>query len=126
MVVLLVASLSSMTNAASQAELSTALNTSALQPEKRAAAAVVVLDIAEGFHAQSHTPSKPEYIKFDVKMTPNPAVEFGEPVFPPGEDHTYAALGELNVYTGRVIVYVPLTVKADAPPGPITLKGQAI
>jgi hypothetical protein len=36
----------------------------------------------------------------------------------------YELLGPLSIYTGRVITYVPLRVKEDASPGPLTLRGQ--
>ena len=108
----------------SRAKLSTALSTTALQPGKEAAVAILV-DVDEGLHAQSHTPLKDNLIAFDVKLDANPAVTIGDPIFPEAELHEYPALGKLSVYTGRVIVYVPVTVKADAPPGPLKLTGRA-
>jgi thiol:disulfide interchange protein len=108
----------------SRAKLSTALNTTALQPGKEAVIAVVV-DVEEGLHAQSHTPLQDNLIPFDVKLDANPAVTIGEPIFPEAELHEYPALGKLSVYTGRVIVYVPVTVKPDAHPGPLKLTGRA-
>ena len=105
------------------AKLSAAVvNLSALQPGQQAVAAVV-LDVNEGFHAQSHTPSQPEYIKFVAKLDPSDAVTLYEPVYPPGEEKEYGSLGKLNVYTGRVIVYVPLQVKAGVGEGPVKISG---
>src|SRR5205085_9063522 len=79
----------------------------------------------DGFHAQSHTPSKEEYIKFELKMDKDPAVTFGEPVYPKGKDEFYPNLNDtLNVYTGRVVIYVPIELKSDAKPGAIKLKGK--
>lgn len=101
------------------------LNYSALQPRQQAVAAVVVT-IKEGFHAQSHHPSDPAYIPLEASVDENPAFKVYPVVYPPGEDHTYAnidASKPLNVYTGQVIIYVPLEVKADAPVGPLTING---
>src|SRR5688500_5206689 len=108
----------------SRAKLSTALNVSALQPGKPAAVAIVV-DVDPGHHAQSRTPLSDNLIRFDVKLDANPALAIGEPIFPPGEIHEYPALGKMSVYTGRVIVYVPVTVKPDAQPAELKLTGRA-
>jgi thiol:disulfide interchange protein DsbD len=86
--------------------------------------AAVVLDIKPGYHAQSRTPSKDFYIKFDAKLDENPALTYGEVVYPKGEEKVYPALGELNVYEGRTVVFVPIEVKADAPPGPTKITGR--
>ena len=99
------------------------LNVQALSQGGEAALAIVV-EIPSGYHAQSNTPTKDAYIPFKVTMEPNAAVEFGEPIYPKGEAKTYPGLGPLNVYEGRVVTYMPLRVKADAPLGPVTLNGQ--
>jgi thiol:disulfide interchange protein DsbD len=90
------------------------LNVSALRPGDKAMLAVELV-IKAGFHAQSHTPTGEGSIKFDLKLDPNDALSFGEPEFPKGKDEHYATLGTLNVYTGKVVVRVPVTVKPDAP-----------
>jgi thiol:disulfide interchange protein DsbD len=106
-----------------RAEISKAVvNVSGLKPGEKAMAAVV-LDIFPGFHAQSRTPTQAYYIKFDAKLDPNPAVTFGEVVYPPGHVEEYPALGKLNVYVGRIVVKVPVQVKPDAPPGPVKITG---
>jgi thiol:disulfide interchange protein DsbD len=83
----------------------------------------VVLEIAPGLHAQSHTPTKADYIKLVVKGTDSDAVKFGEPVYPPGHDAEYPGLGKLNVYDGTVVVKVPFEVKAGAPSGKVEVGG---
>lgn len=109
---------------AKRAEIEKAVvNVSAVRPGDKARAAVV-LDIKEGFHAQSRTPTQDYFIKFDVKLDDNPAVKFGEVVYPKGKEETYPQLGKLNVYTGRTVVYVPFEVKGDAPPGPLKITGK--
>lgn len=109
----------------SRATLSTALNSTVLQPGEPAVLAVVV-DVNPGHHAQSRTPLTDNLIRFDVKLDANPAITVGEPMYPAGEIHDYGQpLGKLSVYEGRVIVYVPITVKPDAQPGPLKLTGRA-
>ncbi|MEO6435724.1 MAG: thioredoxin family protein [Tepidisphaeraceae bacterium] len=105
------------------APVSAELNFQSLPPGQQAVLAVVV-DIPEGLHAQSATPTEPSYIPFKVTIDENPSVEAFAPIYPPGEMHTYEALGKLSVYTGRVIAHVPLKVKDNAPPGAIKLTGQ--
>ena len=97
-------------------------NTTALQPGQEAVAAIV-LDIEDGFHAQSHTPSEPTFIKFVAKADPNPGLTIYDPIYPAGEEKEYPNLGKLNVYTGRVIVFVPIQVKSDAATGPMKFSG---
>jgi thiol:disulfide interchange protein len=99
-----------------------AFNYTSLQPGQQAVAAIV-LDIDDGFHAQSHKPSDPLSVKFEAKAAPLDAMTIYDPIYPVGEDHEYGSLGKLNVYTGRVIVFIPVQVKSDAVAGPITLSG---
>lgn len=106
----------------SRATVSAALNYSALQPGQQAVLAVV-LEVAPGFHAQSHTPHDANLIKTEVKLDDTPGIEAFEASYPPGRDETYPQLGTINVYTGKSIVYVPLQVKSDAPLGLVHIKG---
>jgi thiol:disulfide interchange protein len=99
-----------------------AFSTTALQPGQQAVAAIV-LDINDGFHAQSHTPSDPTYIKFTATAEANSSLTVFEPVYPTGEEKNYPNLGKLNVYTGRVIVYFPVQVKSDAATGTLKFEG---
>ena len=102
-----------------------AVDTSALRAGHSGVAAVVV-EIHDGFHAQSHTPLDPSFIKFEVKPAENPAIIFGEPQYPPGQIEEYPALGKLSVYTGRVVIYIPFQVKADVKPGPTEIAGKVV
>ena len=99
------------------------VNLSGLKPGDKAMAAVV-LDIKPGFHAQSRTPSQDFYVKFDAKVDDNAAVTVGEIAYPKGMDKTYPALGQLNVYEGQTVIRFPVTVKADAQPGPLRITGR--
>lgn len=103
-----------------------AINSSALQPGQQAVVAVVV-QIKEGFHAQSHTSSSTDYVKFELTADPNPAFAAYAPVYPPGANETYQAIDPdhpLNVYTGNVTVYVPIEIRPDVKPGPLTISGK--
>ena len=100
-----------------------AVNVSGLKPGEKAMAAVV-LDIKPGFHAQSRTPSQDFYIKFDAKADEHPALVFGEVIYPEGHVEEYPALGKMNVYVGRTVVYLPIEVKPDAQPGETKITGR--
>jgi thiol:disulfide interchange protein DsbD len=99
-----------------------AFNYTSLQPGQQAVAAIV-LDVNDGFHAQSHKPNDPVLYKFVAEVKPVASLTIYDPIYPPGENHVYGDLGNLNVYTGQVIVFVPIQVKSDAAPGPITFSG---
>ena len=103
--------------------MESALNFDALQPGQQAVMAVVV-EIKEGFHAQSHTPSAENYSKFETSPEASPAIHWLVPIYPPGEVVSAPGVGELNVYTGRVTVYVPFEVVGDAPSGDLKLTGK--
>jgi thiol:disulfide interchange protein DsbD len=122
--ILILATSSTFAAPPSRGEVKTAvLNYSALPVGHQAMAAVVV-EIHEGFHAQSHTPLDPNLIKFEVTPSPNPAITFGEPRYPAGRIKNFPALGLLSIYTGRVAIFIPLDVKADAKPGPLKITGD--
>jgi thiol:disulfide interchange protein DsbD len=110
-------------DASKYVQVSAEANTTTLQAGQQAVVAVVV-DVQEPYHTQSHTPSEEFYIPFELKLKDNPAISAAAAVYPKGEVHDYPNLGKLNVYTGQVIVYVPITVKADAKVGALTLEGS--
>jgi len=99
-----------------------AFNTTALQPGQQAVAGVV-LEIDDGFHAQSHTPTDPTFIKFVAKADANASLTVFDPIYPAGEEKDYPNLGKLNVYTGRVIIFFPVQVNNDAAPAAIQFSG---
>lgn len=99
------------------------LNYDALQPGQQAVIAVIV-DIPAGLHSQSHTPTSEDYVAFVITPDPASGVNYLAPQYPPAHDVNYAALGKLSVYDGRVVTYVPFTLAADAPPGPLRITGR--
>ena len=112
-------------HAAATATYFAELNASALQSGQTAVIAVVV-DIAPGLHAQSHEPLDSNLIKFQVTPDANPAVEFLDPIYPPGTIRDFPGLGKESVYTGRLIIYLPMRIKSAAAAGQTTLSGKLV
>lgn len=108
--------------AGKHADVTAELNTTNLQPGQQAVVAVV-LDVKEGFHAQSHKPLDPNFVPLMVKVDAPAGTTAQEPIYPEGVIHDYPALGKLNIYTGRVIVYVPIQIKPDAAAGAVKISG---
>jgi thiol:disulfide interchange protein DsbD len=105
------------------ADVSAAVNVSALKPGEPAMLAVVV-SVHAGLHAQSHQPLDPNLIAFELTADDNPLLQFSPPIFPPGDIENYPALGRLSVYTGRIIIYLPVTARPGTAAGPITVSGE--
>jgi thiol:disulfide interchange protein len=112
------------TKAMGAATLSSELNFDAVQPGQQAVIAVV-LDVPAGQHAQSHRPHEKNLIPFEVMVATNDKLESFAAIYPIGEDHTYPALGILNVYTDQVVVYVPIQINRNATPGDLKISGLA-
>jgi DsbC/DsbD-like thiol-disulfide interchange protein len=104
-----------------------------LDPVPRGSAfeVAVVVEIARGFHMNSHKPSE-EYL-IPTTLTPQlPAgFQLTGTVYPNGRIEKFAFSPDkpLNVYTGSVTLKLRLLAKADAPLGgatiPMTLRYQA-
>jgi len=122
--VLLLAATASTAVAANHAGIEAALNATVLEPGKQAVLAIVI-DVSNGFHIQSHSPLDKNAIQLEVKVALPEDITALPPVYPPPRIEDYPALGKLSVYTGRLIVYVPLEVKAAAVAGPRTLTVHA-
>jgi len=99
------------------------LNVTALQAGQTAVLAVA-LDVAPGLHVQSHQPLDPNLIKFDIDLDRNVALEFLDPIYPQPAVLNFPGLGNQSVYTGRVIVYVPIRIQPAAPLGDTTIAGN--
>ena len=99
------------------------LNHTAVQPGQQAVIALVV-EIPEGLHSQSNTPTENDYVPFAIEMEPHAGVKLYPPVYPKGEDLQYELLGKLNVYSGRVIAYVPIELAPDVAAGDIKINGR--
>ncbi len=107
------------------------LNFDRVQPGQQAVVALV-LDVQPGYHAQSNKPIQSFLIPFELlNLAAEPGTVY-TPLYAEGHIENYPALvmegdpGDLSVYTGRAITYVPVQVAADAEPGStFTIRGQA-
>jgi hypothetical protein len=103
--------------------ISAALDVSDLRQGHDATLAVV-MDVPDGYHAQSNTPADDSAIKCELKLDATPGIEFAAPNYPAGIDQQYPDLGKLNVYVGRTIIHVPLKIAADAKLDSIKISGK--
>jgi thioredoxin:protein disulfide reductase len=91
----------------------------------------VVVDVARGFHMNSHKPSD-QYL-IPTTLTPQLPAGFKlvDTIYPAGrlEKFSFSPNKPLDVYTGSVTLRLRLSAQADAPVGattiPITLRYQA-
>ena len=106
--------------------VSATANFAAVEPGQQAVLAVV-LDVRDGWHAQSDRPLTDNLIPFTID------VEGGATAYAPiyAEPHVanYPAIspetdGDVSVYTGRSVHYVPIEVPADAE-GTLNISGTA-
>lgn len=100
-------------------------------PREREFQAAVVVNIARGFHMNSHKPSDAYLIP--TTLTPDlPAgFELLDTIYPPGqlEKFSFSPNRQLDVYSGSVTLRMRFSAKANAPVGPVaiplTLRYQA-
>jgi DsbC/DsbD-like thiol-disulfide interchange protein len=90
----------------------------------------VVLTIRDGFHINARQTSASYLIPTDVKAELPTGFKLDEVAYPKGELHTFPFSKQpLNVYQGKTVVRVPVTVLTDAPLGaqhiPLKLHYQA-
>jgi thiol:disulfide interchange protein DsbD len=117
------AAAASIASARTSADVSAVLSTSAVHAGDSATVAVVI-DVHSGLHAQSHAPLDRNLIPLVVKLDANPTIDFKDAIYPPPQMENYPLLGTVSVYTGRVIVKVPVAVKADAALGEMRITGS--
>ena len=92
------------------------------------ASVAVRLRVAEGFHVNSHTPKSDLLVPTAAKLEAgDAAVRVGAVEYPAGESYRFAAdPGEaLDVYTGTVVLRVPVTAAAGEHVMKGSLKYQA-
>src|SRR6201985_2567435 len=91
----------------------------------------VVIEIAKGFHMNSHKPTDPYLIATTLTQQVPSGFEVNDTIYPEGrqEKFSFSPNKPLNVYTGKVILRLKLTARPDAPRGattnPITVRYQA-
>jgi uncharacterized protein YcnI len=91
----------------------------------------VVVEIAKGFHMNSHKPTDPYLIPTTLTPQPPAGFDVADTIYPDGhlEKFSFSPNKPLNVYTGKVVLRLKLTAHSDAALGattiPITLRYQA-
>jgi DsbC/DsbD-like thiol-disulfide interchange protein len=91
----------------------------------------VVVDIARGFHMNSHKPTDAYLIPTTITPQLPAGIQLGEAIYPSGrlEKFSFSPTKPLDVYSGSVALRLRLTARADAPLGattiPVTLRYQA-
>jgi len=92
-------------------------------PREKEFQAAVQVEIARGFHVNSHTPSEAYLIP--TTLTPNLPAGFhlAGTMYPPGqlEEFPFSPGKALSVYTGSVTVRLRLSAEASAPLGATTI-----
>ena len=115
-----------------RATVTAAANFTRVQPGQQLVVAVT-LDVAPGLHAQSNTPLEKQYIPTVLRKLTVSAGRAFEPTYPPGEVKNYPNFavpgggnGDLSVYGGKAVIYVPVQVADDAAAGStLTVGGEA-
>jgi hypothetical protein len=93
--------------------------------------AAVVVDIARGFHMNSHKPSDEYLIPTTLAPQLPPGFQLADTIYPEGrlEKFSFSPNKPLNVYTGSVTLKLRLLAQTNAPLGaamiPVTLRYQA-
>ena len=101
-----------------------ALATDAAHPAS-SAKAVVVAEIAEGFHINDQKPTLEYLIPTELKLAAADGVNVANVVYPRGEPKKFAfSENPLSVYEGALKVGVLLKIARTAKPGTRTLKGE--
>jgi uncharacterized protein YcnI len=91
----------------------------------------VVVEIAKGFHMNSHKPTDPYLIATTLTPQVPSGFDLADTIYPEGheEKFSFSPNKPLNVYTGKVVLRLKLTAHSDAALGattiPITLRYQA-
>jgi DsbC/DsbD-like thiol-disulfide interchange protein len=91
----------------------------------------VVVEIAKGFHMNSHKPTDPYLIPTTLTPQLPAGFDLADTIYPEGrqEKFSFSPNKPLNVYTGKVTLRLKLTAHQDAALGtatiPITLRYQA-
>jgi hypothetical protein len=85
--------------------------------------AAVVVEIARGFHMNSHQPSEPYLIPTTVTTELPPGIKLLDTIYPLGklEKFAFSPTKPLDVYTGSVTLRLRLALASDAPIGAMTI-----
>lgn len=92
-------------------------------PRGREFRAAVVVEIARGFHMNSHKPTEAYLIPTTLTVQPVAAIQLLDTIYPDGQKEKFAFSPDkaLDVYTGKVTLRLRLSARSDAPLGPATI-----
>jgi thiol:disulfide interchange protein DsbD len=100
-------------------------------PRGKEVQVAVVVDIARGFHMNSHKPSDEYLIPTTLTLQTPAGFQLADTIYPEGrlEKFSFSPNKPLNVYTGNVTLKLRLLAQANAPLGavmiPMILRYQA-
>ena len=100
-------------------------------PRGREFEVAIMVDIARGFHMNSHKPSDDYLIPTTITPQLPPGIKLADTIYPAGQLKKFAFSPNkpLDVYTGSVTLKLKLVAQANAPLGattiPVTLRYQA-
>jgi len=92
-------------------------------PREREFQAAVVMEIARGYHMNSHKPSEEYLIPTTLAVQPATGVQVLDTIYPEGQllKFSFSPDKPLSVYTGKVILKLRLSAQPDAPLGEETI-----
>jgi thiol:disulfide interchange protein DsbD len=83
------------------------------------------LNIEKGWHINSHKPLETSLIPTTVVLETDPLFTLKEIHYPKPKRKTFEFIqGELEIYEGKVLIFIDLTVSAEAPPGESPISGN--
>ncbi len=115
--------LNSLGNAApggEKAAVDAAANLTAAQPGQQVVVAVT-LDVVKGWKAQSNQPLTPGLIAFNVRVGASDQLTAYAPLYAEPTVMELGVNGEVSVFGGRTVHYVPIEISPDAEPGTMLL-----
>lgn len=108
-------------SSASKVSVSTKLSAEKI-PAGSTFKAALILNIAEGWHINSHTPSFDYLIGTNVQLEPKEGIILSDLQYPPGKNLKFAFADDvLNVYEGSVKIFLSLKLSERFPVGKDTL-----
>jgi DsbC/DsbD-like thiol-disulfide interchange protein len=95
-------------------------------PRGKVFQAAVVVEIARGFHMNSHQPSESYLIPTTLTAEIPAGIKLIDTIYPPGklEKFAFSPTKPLDVYTGSVTLRLRLALTSDAPIGTMTIPAK--
>jgi len=85
----------------------------------------IPIQVTDPYHIQANPASLPRLIPTTVELVGDGGIEVGAPMYPKGSIYRQQGSQEtISVYSGKIAVKLPLSVKPGAKPGDYVLKGK--